>query len=499
MSSTDPQDPTAQETGTELEVTNQRVAWLRNELEVVRAEAARAVAARPVGPLDQWVNVLKDYNELAQTLARTSFVPKDFQGKPDQITAGLMFGREIGLPPVTMMQNMHVIHGRVGMYAEQLRAMILAAGHEYEIEESSSDRCVISGRRKGSERWQQHEYTMDRAKLAGLWAQNDQYKKRPVEMLLARASGIMAHAQFPDVIRGMGAVEELESLEVGEADAPPAAAPVKAASTVTRKRAQAKPAEVTAGPAPQVADEVVIPDESEPLLPGEGVPSSVPGSVGATPGEGRASDSNPTGSAPQAEEKRECPHISNGQQCRYYADHDGKHIFGGGLGDPISLKHCGVVEEHPSHAWPPEKALFSCSGAELSPPGRQSEGDGSPDDLAATGTDEAYAKAELVDGQVRVSGPVADKPRPMHSAQTKALQARFKGLGFTDEPDDREQRLRVATAIVGHDVDTFRASVNGENTMSYDEAQAVLTALAPCRERGDVIELMVRIAAEETP
>lgn len=95
------------------------------------------------------------------------------------------------------------------------------------------------------------------------------------------------------------------------------------------------------------------------------------------------------------------------------------------------------------------------------------------------------------------SAPLDDRPRPIHSAQTKALQARFKGLGWTDEPDDRESRLMVASAIVGHDVDTFRAGDTPEH-LSYDEAQEILRVLAPCTSRDDVIALMVRIAQDNT-
>lgn len=101
------------------------------------------------------------------------------------------------------------------------------------------------------------------------------------------------------------------------------------------------------------------------------------------------------------------------------------------------------------------------------------------------------------------SGPVDPAPKPMHPAQTKALQARFKGLGFTDEPEDREARLGIAGVLIGrgeeNPVNTFRST--GDGCMTYDEAQTVLTRLAPCRSRDDVVALMVAItqdlAAEE--
>jgi hypothetical protein len=214
---------------------------------------------------------------------------------------------------------------------------------------------------------------------------------------------------------------------------------------------------------------------------------------------------------PPTEEKRQCPHISNGVQCRKFAGHDpSQHVYGGGMGDPVQPRHCDDAAAHEAHAWPYNGVMVACSGEKLS------EGDGSPDDVAATGTDDEYQR--MVDEQAArgeiaydhepddgsngptpetATGPVPDAPKPMIAAQTKALQARFKGLGWTDEPDDRESRLRVVSTILGraedNQVETFRSGMAGAGGMSYDEAQTVLTEMAPCRSRDDVLELLVRI------
>lgn len=58
-----------------------------------------------------------------------------------------------------------------------------------------------------------------------------------------------------------------------------------------------------------------------------------------------------------------CPDISNGQPCRYHADHDPyPHTYGGGLGDPVRNRHCETLQQHPPHAWTDEKNWFNCSG-----------------------------------------------------------------------------------------------------------------------------------------
>lgn len=451
-----------------------KVDWLRAQLEQVQETAQRAVETRKVGPLDEWVNVLRDYDTLAQAIARTEFVPEAFRGRPEAVTASMMFGREIGLPPLTMLQNTHVIKGKVGMYAEQLRAMILAAGHEYVIDESSSDRCVISARRKNSDRWQTHTYTMDQAKLAGLYAQNEQYRKRPVEMLLARASGIMAHAQFPDVIRGMSALEEID---VESPEAPPEVEPMKPTSTVQR-RPRAKATGGKAEP-PQLESEprgFVVPDEPGlPPLPGEeNPPSSVtdeptrrtetevasgrPGPTATTdaaPGEGSAGESTP------GEGRRESTSSTPAESTAVPMT-----VTDSFLPEGRTERHCPDFGPHDEHAWADEEGAYACGGS-----------------IAST----QVGKQE--------AGPLPEKAKPIAPADTRMLQARFRALGYTDEPDDREARLRVAAVLAGRDeVTTFRAGQ--KDSLTREDAQRILVGLADCRDRDDVLELMVRRAQD---
>src|SRR5690349_11393102 len=141
MSSTESEEYEAPSTEVAL---REEVQELRGELEQLRTTAGAPARVIPRS-LDEWVLVVRDYNLLAQSLAKTAFVPMNFRGRPDQITAVMMYGREIGLPPMTTLQNTYEVHGRVGMYAEQLRAMILDAGHDFTIDEMNSDRCVLSG------------------------------------------------------------------------------------------------------------------------------------------------------------------------------------------------------------------------------------------------------------------------------------------------------------------------------------------------------------------
>lgn len=454
MSSTDPQDQPTAPPSTDLEV---KVDWLRNQLETVQADARRSAelaVRRDVGPLDEWVRVVSDYATFAGEICRTEFVPDGFRGKPESTTAAMMYGREVGLPPMTTLQNLFVVNGKVGMYAEQLRAMVLAAGHEFVIDEMTSHECRVSARRKDSTRWSTFAYTMDQARLTPAYQKNPNYKQRPVEMLFARVTGLMCHAIFPDVIRGMGVLEELVDLgdQASEDAVPVQATEEKSTRTVTRKKATPKAAVEAKPPAPPVE----IPDETLPPLPGEaeetpdlvgalkksidrererrreGEESEV-SPAGSTPGEGRTTEpSTPAGPAPAEEvpflEQRHCEDFST---------------------------------EHAPHIWDDNEGTWDCQGVK-----------GAPD-----------------------TARVEPAPEKLAPGTLRLLQTRFKSLGFTDEPDDREHRLRAAAIlgdVAGYELDSFRA-------LTQNQAQQILRLLGPAKDRGDVVEMLAKAAQGETP
>src|SRR5690606_29571439 len=62
-------------------------------------------------PVMQWAAEARQVALIAESLARTSFVPKAFAGKPAEVTAAIMAGQEIGLQPVAALRSIDVIQG----------------------------------------------------------------------------------------------------------------------------------------------------------------------------------------------------------------------------------------------------------------------------------------------------------------------------------------------------------------------------------------------------
>ena len=201
---------------------------------------------------DSWTDVLGDAITLARGIANTDFVPKAMRGSEAKVTAAILYSRELGLPPMTGLSSTDVIEGKATLSAEMQRALILQAGHELQIAESTRERCVIRGRRKGTEEWTTATWTMQEANQTQVFISKDkgwgplasktQWRSWPAEMLLARATTRLARMIFPDVIHGMRSTEEMLDMqqdpEVASGPATEAAPP---AQQVQRRRVAPKP------------------------------------------------------------------------------------------------------------------------------------------------------------------------------------------------------------------------------------------------------------------
>ena len=78
--------------------------------------------------VDSWASVMPQIGELATRLAGTDFVPDTMRGKPAAVAAAILTGRELGVGPMTALQQIYIVHGRPGMYAKIKVALAQAAG-----------------------------------------------------------------------------------------------------------------------------------------------------------------------------------------------------------------------------------------------------------------------------------------------------------------------------------------------------------------------------------
>src|SRR5690606_30300826 len=195
------------------------------EIATYEAPSAPVVTFVGAASIEATARALVDAHKIGTAVCRTAFVPKHFQGKPDDAAAAILYGSTINMDPVTALQNVYVIGGKPALYARTMAAIVMSHGHQMWTEEESEGRVTVAGRRKGSDKVERATWTSEMAQRAG-YTSNAKYKSDPRSMLYARASGDVARRIAPDALLGMAHnVEELTVAgEVSEPQRPAAAA-----------------------------------------------------------------------------------------------------------------------------------------------------------------------------------------------------------------------------------------------------------------------------------
>lgn len=150
----------------------------------------------------------------ANTLAKSDFVPKDYQGKPGNILAALQMGMELGLPPMQALQNIAVISGRPTVFGDAALAIVMRSPDFdgiTETDDGTTATCVL--RRKGRETITR-TFSMDDAKRAGLLNKQGPWTTYPKRMRQMRARSFAMRDLFPDVLKGMITREEAQDIPV---------------------------------------------------------------------------------------------------------------------------------------------------------------------------------------------------------------------------------------------------------------------------------------------
>ena len=123
------------------------------------------------------------------------------------------YGRSLGLPDITSLQEITVIKGKIFMSAKLQMALVRQRCPHARI---SVSKCDSSGawlvvKRGVDEPEIEVSFTLEEAKRAGLGGNN--WEKYPADMVWARAVSRMCRRVFPDITLGAYALEEVSDME----------------------------------------------------------------------------------------------------------------------------------------------------------------------------------------------------------------------------------------------------------------------------------------------
>lgn len=187
--------------------------------------------------------------KMADIMSGSQLIPKNFQGRPQDVVVAMMWSHTLGIPTVQGLQYIAVINGKPSMYGDGLLAVAMASGQMADFKETfvggnTEDdlTAICTVKRKGLESPIIGQFSVADAKRAGLWGKMGPWKQYPKRMLKMRARAFALRDAFPDVLSGMSSGEEQEDIIIGEhaeQSNPPAADEKSTRKMPRRKKAAA--------------------------------------------------------------------------------------------------------------------------------------------------------------------------------------------------------------------------------------------------------------------
>lgn len=148
--------------------------------------------------------------QLAEILAQSDMVPRDYQRKPGNILVAVQWGAEVGLKPLQALQNIAVINGRPALWGDAVVALVRGSGLlEYMQETAEGDTAVCRIKRKGQPE-EVRTFSQADAKAAGLSGKPGPWTQYPARMRQMRARAFALRDVFADVLKGLAVAEEAQ-------------------------------------------------------------------------------------------------------------------------------------------------------------------------------------------------------------------------------------------------------------------------------------------------
>ncbi|MFL5281336.1 MAG: hypothetical protein ACJ8AW_10135 [Rhodopila sp.] len=207
--------------------------------------------------------------EFAQIAARSQFVPKDYRGHPEDILLAVQLGSEVGLRPLQALQNIAVINGRPAVWGDALPGLCKASAvfedliETFEREDDPDFLTAVCVAKRHGSTPVTARFSLQDAKRAGLWTKTGPWQTYPRRMLQMRARSFALRDAFPDVLKGLIAVEEALDLPAPP-DRLPSVRTIHAAPEPPLPSPTLRPPEDTSTETPVTPPTPVSPPAAEP-------------------------------------------------------------------------------------------------------------------------------------------------------------------------------------------------------------------------------------------
>jgi hypothetical protein len=256
-------------------------------MSTAHAETAVATASsRPQLAIARGVQItdIDGLWRFATAVAKSGLAPKGIQ-TPEAIFIAIEMGLEVGLPPMSALQNIAVINGRPSIWGDAQLAVCRGTGEVEEFVEwyeqggkklarnpttfGDDTTAVCRVKRRGYEA-AETAFSVADSKQAKLWGKEGPWSQYPGRMLRFRARSFALRDTFGDALKGLRAAEEVmddpAELNVTPAPAVRFDAPAPATEPTKRRARTTEATAPTAEPQPPAEHSVVTQAEPAPAV-----------------------------------------------------------------------------------------------------------------------------------------------------------------------------------------------------------------------------------------
>lgn len=168
-----------------------------------------SLSVRPASQVDLSPQTFEQALTLANYLAESDLVPKDYRGKPGNCLIAIQWGSELGLKPLQALQNIAPINGRPALWGDAVIALVRSSPLCEFVQESDDGHTATCRAKRRGEPEHIATFSMDDAQAAGLKGKQGPWTQYPKRMRQMRARAFALRDLFPDVLRGMPIAEEV--------------------------------------------------------------------------------------------------------------------------------------------------------------------------------------------------------------------------------------------------------------------------------------------------
>jgi len=207
---------------TNIEIPTQTQVDEQAAAQIVQTTTTTQPTQKMIVKSDNITNNFENNWEIAERLSKSSLLPDEFKGKPENTIIALGMSQKMGMDFFTIAQNLHVIRGKLSWSGAFCKTLIEQSGKYTDLDfvyfgkEGTDDRgCYLEATRtRDGKKIQGNKVTVKLAKDEKWWNTNSKWRTMTDQMLGYRAAAFFARLYCGEVLNGIMTTEENMDIDI---------------------------------------------------------------------------------------------------------------------------------------------------------------------------------------------------------------------------------------------------------------------------------------------